>query len=257
MPFCSIQPKHDMRWLTTVVILCIVLAACGFALLGLQLSTLMKSLEEVPYVHVHDAGFKTGDLILFRHKKYDFKTVGGLDRMMSHMGIVWESSEGPVVVDMNPDANGPYASMPFTPVFQGHAVMLARLTDVVRHYPGQVFVRPLQTELTREQNRRFTEKLLGWAIHLPYNVNITNRDAVTWFAIAFSTLVPELSDLLAFSTPLSSVRLSSFCTEMIGELCKEAGLLRPELMTHLLGPIAWQHGHAIAEHWGHEIEVVP
>lgn len=222
---------------------------CVFVTLSLlvwTLSTVSKSLDETPIVFLPKVQneLKTGDLVLFRHQKYNIPWLKGADRIMSHMGVIWQHPEwGPLLIDMNPTKYGAFPDpLPFDVLFEGPSVSVIRFSDAVIFYPGSIFLRCLKTPLQFEEEQKFIQKLLTWGIHLEYDESIAKRDWIVWFALALSPLVPELSDIIMNFTHLTLPRTASFCTEMIAELFRACHVLPKYHVSHIWGPIAWMHG---------------
>jgi hypothetical protein len=236
----------QMKWIVFGVILLILFLFIVFLMSLLVIHAAAQSSQEMLLARWPDIQHKlqTGDLVLFKHEKYDMPWLLGIDRIMSHMGVIWRHPEhGALLVDMNPTRTGPFPEpLPFEPFLQGPSIMVLRVADVLTFYPGSVFLRPLHKPLSPTDEHNFITKLLGWAIHLEYDDAVAKRDWITWFALAVSPAFPDLGDALVYLTPLTHTRTSSFCTEMISELFQSAGVLRKRHVSHIWGPIAWQHG---------------
>lgn len=235
-----------MKWIVAVLMFQILLF-CVAAGIGIwALHTMTRSIDDMPLLARKDAQemLQTGDLVLFKHEKYNVPWMMGVNRVMSHMGVIWRHPDfGPLLVDMNPTPTGPFKEpLPFEPVLQGPAVSVIRFGDAVTFYPGSVFVRCLKTAMSPEAEFQFVERLLTWGMHLEYDESVSKRDWITWLALAFSPLLKEVSEILFELTPLTHPRTSSFCTEMIAELFRASGTLSKRHVSHIWGPIAWIHG---------------
>jgi hypothetical protein len=242
----AVTAKKNMRWFVFWVATTITFLIISFVFMLAVIHTSAQSNQEIPLMLLKHAEPKlqTGDLVLFKHEKYDLPWVLGMDRIMSHMGVIWKHPDlGPLLIDMNPTPHGAFREpLPFEPILQGPSVSVLRVSDAVLFYPGSVFVRPLRQPLSAEAEFAFVHKLLTWAMHLEYDESITKRDWITWMSLAFSPAFPDLGDALINFTPLTHTRTTSFCTEMISELFRAAGTLSKRHVSHIWGPIAWQHG---------------
>lgn len=254
-----------MRYLIYFAFFTIFSICVTLCIMAWTLHMVSKGMDETPLAYlskIHDT-LKTGDLVLFRHEKYHLPWLFGVDRMMSHMGVLWQHPEyGPLLIDMNPSVHGAFQEpLPFETFMEGPSVSVYRFSDVIRFYPGSVFLRCLKKPMDQEAESKFVQKFLSWAIHLEYDESVAKRDWIVWFALALSPLVPEVSDLIMNFTHLTLPRTSSFCTEMIAELFREAKLLPKKHISHIWGPIAWMHGIGIgAGHrdqlWEPEIQII-
>lgn len=217
-----------------------------------QIATVANKYEDLP-IQQYSQTLKSGDLILFRHQKYNFLLVG-LDRIMSHVGLVWKVDDEVYMIDMNPTLQGPYAKK-LTAYYEGSSIRIVKLVDVLQSYPGIVLVRtlkqPLQDELL------FSKKILEWGLHIDYNEAVSKKGVLTWLSIAFSTIVPEFALFLNSWTVLAWPRTSSFCSELIGEIMKHCKRLQQDTFS-IYGPIGFQHGlHASFDTvWNPEIRLV-
>lgn len=236
----------QMKWVLLGIIMSVMLLVAVFLVVLVIIHAAAQAIQEILVARWKDveSSLQTGDLVLFKHEKYDMPWLLGIDRIMSHMGVVWRHPEqGVLIVDMNPTRTGPFPDpLPFEPVLHGPSIMVSRMSDVVTFYPGSVFIRPLRTSLTQDAESRFLHKLLTWAMHLHYDDSISKRDWITWLALAISPVFPDLGDALVTLTPLTHTRTSSFCTEMISELFQAAGVISKRHVSHIWGPVAWQYG---------------
>lgn len=209
-----------------------------FCFIFLTLSYVAVSHERIDLIFNPEV--KTGDVLLLRHSKYSSSWMVGF---VSHMCVIWNHSIfGPLVIDMNPEKEGAFKKpLPFDHVFAGPAVVAIRLSDFVKFYPGDVYLRSLKKSLSLEQETKFIEKL-EWAFKLEYMKAVGDRDALTWLTLATSHFMPHLSNFLSFFTALRHVRTSSFCTEMIAELFIACKILPETQSSHLWAPIAWVKG---------------
>lgn len=243
---CANHTQANMRWIVVGIGVSIVVVIVALVMTLLVIHTSAQSVQDILLMKVKDAEsrLRTGDLILFKHEKYNMPWFLGIDRIMSHMGVVWRHPQlGPLLIDMNPTPTGAFPTpLPFEPILQGPSVMILRLVDAVLFYPGCVFVRPLRQPMTADAESAFVTKLLSWGIQLDYDESIAKRDWITWLSLALSPAFPEFGDLLIQLTPLTQTRTSSFCTEMIAELFRASGTLPKRHVSHIWGPIAWQHG---------------
>ena len=222
------------------------------------LSASLQAPEDAPLVEADDLSlFNTGDLILFKHNRYKTPWMLGIDRIASHMGVVWRHpTQGPCVIDMNPTRTGPYGhKLPMEPVLEGESILVLKLSDVVQHYPGTVYWRSLRTALSPAQEFKFSERLLTWALALEYEQSIREREVVSWFALAISPFFAWLSHLLVPFSSLTSPRTASFCTEVVAELLDAAGIYSND-HSYLLGPINWQSGIHWSSLWTREFELL-
>lgn len=207
---------------------------------------------------VSSCKFVTGDIILFQHRKYMYNMFG-LEGVMSHMGAILRDEEhGPLVIDFNPTACGAFESI-VTPVIRLGKLQLLKLQDVVLHYPGVTLVRPLLQELTKEQESIFKKTILTEVCDLEYSEDVSSKHPFTYFSLAFSSLIPELSAWIAYYfTSLYAPRTSTFCTEAIAYAFEKAGLMKRDKFNNIRGPISWMHG-MVPEYtllWGKEIQLV-
>jgi len=254
-----------MRWVVLGVTLAATFVVVSLVMTLMVIHTAAQSNHDIPLA-VMDAvlpRLQTGDLVLFKHEKYDLPWFLGMDRIMSHMGVVWKHPDlGPLLVDMNPTPNGAFPDpLPFEPVIQGPSISVLRMSDAVLFYPGNVFVRPLRQRMDQDAEAMFVKKLLTWAMHLEYDESIAKRDWITWLSLALSPALPDIGDILGQLTPLTHTRTTSFCTEMISELFQAAGTLSKRHVSHIWGPIAWQQGIGAGAGdrdrlWDREIQVL-
>ena len=254
-----------MRWVVFGVTFVAMFVLVSLVMTLMMIHTSAKGNLDIPLalLDILLPRLQTGDLVLFKHEKYDMPWFLGMDRIMSHMGVVWRHPDfGPLLVDMNPTVHGAYPEpLPFEPILQGPSISVIRMADAALFYPGQIFVRPLRENLTPEAETLFVRKLLSWAMHLEYDESVAKRDWVTWLSLALSPAFPELGDALINLTPLTNTRTTSFCTEMISELFQAAGTLSKRHVSHIWGPIAWQHGIGAGAGdrdrlWDREIQVL-
>lgn len=235
-----------MRWVVVGIGIAVTFLLVSLTMTLMVIHTSAQSNHDIPLALVDQVlpRLQTGDLVLFKHDKYDLPWFLGMDRIMSHMGVVWKHPDfGPLLVDMNPTPHGAFPEpLPFEPVLQGPSVSIVRMSDAVLFYPGKVFVRPMRQPLSETAEALFVRKLLTWAMHLEYDESIAKRDWITWISLALSPAFPHVGDALVNLTPLTHTRTTSFCTEMISELFQAAGTLSKRQVSHIWGPIAWQHG---------------
>lgn len=241
----------------------VTVVAVYFALLCLYISKLTRHSDEVHVAFRRDIepDLGTGDIVLFRHKKYNLPSIGGVNRIMSHMGVLWESPQGLCVVDMNPDKNGPYGdALPFTPVLQGPKMLVYRFSDAVRTYPGELFVRRLRDRPSDEAKLCFSTLLQTWALELEYVETISNRSVLTYLAFILGIMTKPLAWLFASLSDLGEPRTASFCSEMTGQLLTHCDIVDlTALPLHFSGPINWLHDLGelrVQFMWGPEIQVV-
>jgi hypothetical protein len=234
------------------------LCALTVLVIGLwHIGTVSQSLQNIGLARGRDCTFCTGDVILFQHERYQH----GLDYLVSHMGsILVDQDEGALLVDINPTRNGAFDSHAIKPVLQFEALQLVRMEDVTRHYPGRIFVRPLLKPLSKVQESAFKQELLLWGSRLSYMEDIKKRSVFTWTSLAISTLIPELSVLIAGGlTKLASTRTSSFCTEILATAYERCGLLPlDKVWAYSRGPISWLYGMdpRTTLVWGREVLLV-
>ena len=235
-----------MRWVVLGLGIIVAFLALSLAMTLMVIHTSAQSNQDILLASLEAVvpRLQTGDLVLFKHEKYDLPWFLGVDRIMSHMGVVWRHPEwGPLLVDMNPTPHGAFAEpLPFEPVLQGPTISVIRMADAALFYPGLLFVRPLRRPLGEHAESKFVKKLLTWALHLEYDESVAKRDWITWLSLALSPVFPDIGDALVNFTPLTLTRTTSFCTEMISELFQAAGLLSKRHVSHIWGPIAWQQG---------------
>jgi len=215
-----------------------------------------KSIQDIPKLHLKDIALETGDIVLFRHKKYNFN-FPRFDFVMSHVGIIWTSCEGPMLVDMNPTFDGPWD--PESNFYcRGPYVNVLPMKDVVKEYPGVTCVRKVKKSLTLDQEILFTDMVFNWTMHLQYSQHVKNRQFITWICLAFSNLLPNLSLYLSQFSSLSFTRTESFCSEMVALFAKHVGILPRDFPSCILGPIAFQNGFfpLIDEHWYPELHLM-
>jgi hypothetical protein len=228
-----------------------------FVAIGLwHIRTLSQTLQNIGLARTEECTFCTGDIILFQHKRYQ-----GLDYLVTHMGAILNTAEyGALCIDINPTRNGAFDSGTIQPVLQFEALQLVRMQDLMKHYPGKVFVRPLLKPMTLDQEASFFSSILTWGSRLHYMSDIKNRSAFTWASLASSTLLPELSFILSrFFTKLASTRTSSFCTEIIATAFEKCGILpQDKVWAYSRGPISWLYGldPRTTLAWGREILLV-
>ena len=214
-----------------------------------------NSLSSVGLARINECTFLTGDIVLFQHQKYQGH---GMDYLVSHMGAVLNDKEhGPLLIDINPTRRGAFESV--DSILQFESMQLIRMSDVAKHYPGKVFVRPLLKAMSLEQELQFKKDILLWASNLSYLDDVKNRSIFTWLALALSTLVPEASFVLATSfTNLATTRVSSFCTEVLSTAFERCGILpHDKAWSYSRGPISWLFGMdpRTTLVWGREIQL--
>ena len=223
-----------------------------------HISYITNRYSEVSQASVHNCRFVTGDVLLFQHKKYKFGFFG-LDGIMSHMGaILNDRIHGSLVIDFNPTSEGAFGSQ-VIPVVRVGKLQLLRVEDVIKHYPGVVLVRPLLKPLNKEMELKFKQTILTEVCDLEYCEEISSKHPYTYFSLVFSSLIPEISSMLAlYLSSLSSSRTSTFCTEAIAYALQKAGLIKNDRYINIRGPISWMHG-MVPEYtliWGKEIHLV-
>ena len=203
----------------------------------------------------------TGDIVLFRHKKYN-APVSYANRIMSHMAVLWRHpSAGICIVDMNPDVNGPYGdTLPFTEVMRGNKTLVYTLKDSLRTYPGEVFVRRLRKKPSIEQELCFGTLLTQWAMDFEYVDSIAQRSLLSYAAFFFGIMTKPLASAVVGLSELADARTSTFCSEMIGHLITRCGIVDlRDVPLHYSGPINWLHGLGESPsqfEWGHEIQLI-
>jgi hypothetical protein len=174
--------------------------------------------------------------------------------------ILVDDVEGALLVDINPTRHGAFDPTAIKPVLQFEALQLVRMNDVTQHYPGRIFVRPLLKPLSKDQEHTFKQELLLWGSRLTYMDDVKKRSVFTWTSLAISTLIPELSVLIAGGfTKLASTRTSSFCTEILATVYERCGLLPPDkVWAYSRGPISWLFGMdpRTTLVWGREVLLV-
>jgi hypothetical protein len=223
-----------------------------------HIRTLSQSLQNIGLAKAAECKFSTGDIILFQHKRYEGH---GLDYLVTHMGAILHTEEhGALCIDINPTRNGAFDPGTIQPVLQFEALQLVRMEDLIKHYPGKVFVRPLLKPMTLEQESVFKSSILLWGSRLNYMSDIKNRSAFTWASLASSTLLPELSFILSrFFTKLACTRTSSFCTEIIATAFEKCGILpHDKVWAYSRGPISWLYGldPRTTLAWGREVLLI-
>lgn len=205
--------------------------------------------QAIPLIETKHAGLKTGDVVLLRHQKYKLGPIAQ-SPIISHIGLIWNHAEhGLCLVDLNPDPQGPYCSkegqtIPFPVYFKGPNTLIYSIYDAVRYYPGDIYVRRLKKSLSDAQELLVSKAITEWAIHLRYEPYIKDRDFFVYLSFIVSTLAPEVALLLAYLTPLTQSRTSSFCTEMVSEVLFRANVLQEKQMHNcfIWGPLAWLKG---------------
>lgn len=233
-----------------------------FILLCIYISNLVKHNDQIPVSPYSDTNLKTGDIVLFKHSKYNIPAISGVNRIVSHMGVLWKHpTKGICVVDMNPDRNGPYGDvLPFKPVFTGKKLLIYTLYDSVTTYPGELFIRSLKTPLKHEESLCFSTYLLQWASQLEYVETIQEKHIITYLSFIFGIMTRPLSRFFGSMSELSEPRTASFCSEMIGELFSKCNITKLKgLDLHLSGPINWLHdlGERSDQYgWGPEFQLV-
>jgi hypothetical protein len=208
------------------------------------------------------ANLKAGDIVLFKHEKYNLPAISGVNRIVSHMGVLWKHpTKGICVVDMNPDRNGPYGvKLPFEPVLCGKKLIIYRLFDCLNFYPGEIYIRSLQTPMSDDESLCFSTYLLQWATELEYVETIQEKHIFTYLSFIFGIMTRPISRLFGSMSHLSLPRTSSFCSEMIGELFSRCGITKLRgVDLHLSGPINWLYDLAERKDqygWGPEFQIV-
>lgn len=230
-----------------------------FLLIGLwHLGSIAQSLKNIGLARASECTFFTGDIILFQHKRYDGH---GLDYMVTHMGsILVDDIYGPLLIDINPTKNGAFDASAIQPVIQCEALQLVPIQQVIDHYPGKIFVRPMLKPMTVQQEATFKHEVLHWGTQLSYMEDVKNRKPFTWISLAISTLVPEISYVIAnLFTKLALPRISSFCTELLSTAYEKCGVLPPDkIWAYSRGPLSWLYGidPRTTLVWGREIQLI-
>jgi len=175
------------------------------------------------------------------------------------MGAILQDSEyGPLVIDFNPTSEGAFESE-VVPVLRLGKLQLVRIQDVVDFYPGVVLVRPLLKPLSKQNENLFKQAILTQVCDLDYTEDVSSKHPYTYFSLAFSSLIPEVSAWCAHHlTSLGVSRTSTFCTEAIAYAFQRAGLIKSDRYINIRGPISWMHG-MVPEYtlvWGKEIQLV-
>lgn len=261
-PFLTL--RHYSLSFLILVLLIVVTYVCLYTW---HLGQVAQQEQLIPLVTLDKISFQTGDLVLFRHKKYRFGELFSKAPLISHLGVVWNTPlYGPCVLDFNPNPNGPYDAnaLPFAVPFKGRNLLVYSIYDAVQHYPGDIFIRKLRKPLTEKQDVLFSEAVTDWAIHLRYEEFITTYDIFTYLMFIISTLAPEVSLLLArMLTPMLRFRTSSFCTELVSELLRRCGVLSRNDVRYsfLWGPMSWMHGMRQGtgskdHYWAPEVQVL-
>lgn len=248
--------------LATLITATVVLLLMYFSILYVYLLKLVRHDDDIPVASLQDMqnDLGTGDIILFRHKKYNTPLSSG-NRIMSHMAVLWNHpTEGLCIVDMNPDPNGPYGdTLPFREVLRGRRTLVYRLQDSLRTYPGEVFVRRLKRRATQEQELCFGTLLTQWALDLEYVDGIASRSLLPYAAFFFGIMTQPIASGFASMSDLAEPRTASFCSEMIGQLMTRCGIVNLEdVPLHFSGPINWRHDlgeHSSQYSWGTEIQL--
>lgn len=233
-------------------------------MLCVYISKLVKHNDQIPVKQLSSANTdtKTGDIVLFKHSKYNIPAISGINRIVSHMGVLWKHpSQGMCVIDMNPDRNGPYGKvLPFKPVFTGKKILIYTLFDCVTTYPGEIFIRSLKTPMTDDETICFSTYVLKWASHLEYVETIQEKHILTYLTFIFGIMTRSFSRLFGSLSQLSESRTSSFCSEMIGELFSKCNISKLRgVDLHFSGPINWLHDLAERSDqygWGPEYQII-
>ena len=234
-----------------------------FVILYWYVLRLVKHDDDVPVAELCTVEhlLQTGDIILFRHKKYN-APMSWANRIMSHMAVLWRHpTEGMCIVDMNPEVNGPYGDvLPFTEVLRGTKTLVYRLRDSLRTYPGEVFVRRLKKPPTPEQELCFGTLLTQWAIDFEYVDSIAQRSLLSYAAFFLGIMTKPLAFAVVGLSELADARTSSFCSEMIGHLISRCGIVDlQDVPLHFSGPINWLYGLGESPsqfQWGEEIQLI-
>jgi hypothetical protein len=217
-----------------------------------------QSLTNIGLARASECTFYTGDVLLFQHRRYDGH---GLDYMVTHMGsILVDDVYGPLVIDINPTKYGAFDADLIRPVLQFESLQLVPLQQTIEHYPGKIFIRPMLKPMSLVQESIFKKEVLEWATKLNYMDDVKNRKPFTWISLAISTLVPEISFLIAnLFTKLSLPRISSFCTEVLATAYEKCGVLPPDkIWAYSRGPLSWLYGidPRTTLVWGREIQLM-
>ena len=230
-----------------------------FFLIGLwHLGSIAQSLQNIGLAKASECKFYTGDLLLFQHKRYDGH---GLDYMVTHMGsVLVDDVYGPLLIDINPTKNGAFEHNTILPVIQCESLQLVPMDQVIQYYPGKIFIRPLLKPMTIHQEAIFKREILQWGTQLSYMDDVKNRKPFTWISLAISTLVPEISYVIAtLFTKLAEPRISSFCTELLATAYEKCGLLpQDKIWAYSRGPLSWLYGidPRTTLVWGREIQLL-
>lgn len=203
--------------------------------LGWHLCTMLDDVETM--VFDTDIRASSGDIVLFRHAKYNAIPFLG-PRIVSHAAIVWRVNDIPYIVDINPTLTGPYTDDSHILV-RGKYTSIYPLSYAMHHYPGTVLWRRLRTPLTRQQEEAFADAIETIALPALYDTDVAERDVMTYCSIATSTLIPELSVYISLFSAISQNRTSIFCTELIATLLRTIGVLPSSIESYVYGPISW------------------
>jgi hypothetical protein len=174
--------------------------------------------------------------------------------------VLVDETFGALLIDINPTPFGAFDSSQIQPILQFEALQLVKMNEVIEHYPGRVFVRPLLKPMTLEQESQFKRHVLVWGSQIKYLDDVKQRSVFTWTSLAISTLIPEISYIIAsLFTRLASTRTSSFCTEVLSTAYETCGLLPVDkVWASSRGPISWLYGMdpRTTLIWGREIQLI-
>ena len=196
-------------------------------------------LDDVEAIVYDDVHVSSGDIILFRHSKYNsIPFLGG--RIVSHTAVVWRVNDIPYVVDINPSLRGPYTDESHI-VIHGKYTSIYPLSHALQHYPGAVLWRRIRTPLTLRQEEAFADAIESIALPALYDTDVAERDVVTYCSIASSTLIPEVSVYISLFSAISQNRTSIFCTELVATLLRAIGAIPSSVESYIHGPISWMY----------------
>ena len=223
--------------------------------LGWHLYTMLDDVEALVYDNVH---VSSGDIILFRHKRY--KAVPFLGEfLVSHAAIVWRINNTPYVVDINPILQGPYSDDSHI-VIRGKFTSIYLLSHAIAHYPGTVMWRRIKTPLTLQQEDLLADAIETIALPALYDTDVSERDVMTYCSIASSTMIPEISIYMSLFSSISQNRTSIFCTELVAALLRAAKVIPSSVESYVYGPISWMYRTQtpeLANLWEHEKTLLP
>ena len=224
--------EREKVWLVWPLAWTAFLVFLVIGVLGWHLCTMLDDTETI----VFDPHASSGDIVLFRHSKYNAIPFLG-HRLVSHAAVIWRINDIPYIVDINPTLIGPYNDDSHI-VVRGPYASIYPLSHALAHYPGTVLWRRIRTPLTSKQEVAFADAIETIALPALYDTDVSERDIMTYCSIASSTLIPEISVYISLFSAISQNRTSIFCTELIATLLQTIGVI-PTIESYIHGPISW------------------